>query len=340
MKKLLKLTLALSIFATTVSVTTSEATFEGDVEVVSTNTDYTGVLNTTYSTELNTNQDVVVTVVLEDANYKFLNNTGVETVSNTEVKITFTESKTVSGSIEHVTNNGEIYTYSVTVDWINKTTPTANFTKVAVDNTVTYTLDATSTGSDDVVKNHTVTNNGGSFTYTFTENGIFTFEFVDQFGNVGTTTIIENSIVDVNDEIIDGANQTVDVSKVDYVELTSNAEFADFESIWFDGKELSSEFYTVSQGSIIVRISSLYLNTLLDGTYDVAVHSKTGVASTKVVLVNTVLSLLGADLDESKEEVVTPTITSPHTGVNMNGFVLLSLNAVGIAGLYLTRKKD
>ncbi|HZG83435.1 endo-1,4-beta-xylanase [Paenibacillus sp.] len=34
----------------------------------------------------------------------------------------------------------------------------------------------------------TITNNGGSLSYTFTENGSFTFEFVDAAGNAGTAT--------------------------------------------------------------------------------------------------------------------------------------------------------
>ena len=34
----------------------------------------------------------------------------------------------------------------------------------------------------------TVTNNGGLLSYTFTENGTFTFEFVDQAGKTGSVT--------------------------------------------------------------------------------------------------------------------------------------------------------
>ncbi len=37
-------------------------------------------------------------------------------------------------------------------------------------------------------KNITITNNGGSDEYTFKENGKFTFEFKDDYGNVGSTT--------------------------------------------------------------------------------------------------------------------------------------------------------
>lgn len=40
----------------------------------------------------------------------------------------------------------------------------------------------------------TITNNGGSNTYTFTENGEFTFEFVDKAQNVGSVTATVNNI--------------------------------------------------------------------------------------------------------------------------------------------------
>jgi len=34
----------------------------------------------------------------------------------------------------------------------------------------------------------TITNNGGNANYTFTENGNFTFTFIDAYGNTGSTT--------------------------------------------------------------------------------------------------------------------------------------------------------
>ena len=40
----------------------------------------------------------------------------------------------------------------------------------------------------------TVTNNNGSFEYTFEENGTFTFEFVDKAGNEGTATATVTNI--------------------------------------------------------------------------------------------------------------------------------------------------
>ena len=46
----------------------------------------------------------------------------------------------------------------------------------------------------------TITNNNGSDTYVFTENGEFTFEFVDNYGNIGSTTARVNWIIKGSDD--------------------------------------------------------------------------------------------------------------------------------------------
>ncbi len=77
--------------------------------------------------------------------------------------------------------SGNINTANVLIDWIDKVSPTGTFgysTTTPTNGTVVATL----TPSENV----TVTNNGGSFTYEFTTNGSFTFELVDDAGNVGT----------------------------------------------------------------------------------------------------------------------------------------------------------
>jgi hypothetical protein len=66
--------------------------------------------------------------------------------------------------------------------------------------TATISYSETATTTDDVVATLvpsepvTVTNNGGSDSYTFTSNGDFTFEFVDGSGNTGSTTAIVANI--------------------------------------------------------------------------------------------------------------------------------------------------
>jgi hypothetical protein len=60
--------------------------------------------------------------------------------------------------------------------------------KTPVTGSVTYSPDSAT--NQDVVASITfnktpvtVTNNGGSTSYTFTENNTFTFEFIDEYGN-------------------------------------------------------------------------------------------------------------------------------------------------------------
>lgn len=118
-----------------------------------------------------TNQDVTATLTM-DPTITILNNNG----SNIYV---FTE----NGSFEFELQNaaGTKGSVAAAVTWIDKETPTA---------TVTYSphkltnqdVTAAIIPSEEV----TVTNNGGSLSHTFTENGSFAFEFEDKAGNKGT----------------------------------------------------------------------------------------------------------------------------------------------------------
>ncbi|MGE5417143.1 MAG: hypothetical protein ACM3UZ_10465, partial [Acidobacteriota bacterium] len=129
------------------------------------------------------------------------------TATNTNVTATITPSETVT-----ITNNSGSNKYTLTangsftfnfkdaagnvgsttakVDWIDKTPPTA---------TISYNPAATT--KEDVVATLvysepvTVTNNSGATTYTFTENGSFTFDFKDAAGNTGSATAKVNWIL-------------------------------------------------------------------------------------------------------------------------------------------------
>jgi hypothetical protein len=82
--------------------------------------------------------------------------------------------------------NSTLYTGSITVD---KIPPTA---------TVSYSIEGPTNG--DVIasispsEEVTITNNGGLKSYTFSQNGSFTFEFVDAAGNKGSVTAVVSSI--------------------------------------------------------------------------------------------------------------------------------------------------
>ena len=129
----------------------------------------------TYSTTEKTNQDVVVTLVNPSTEIRVLNNNG-------STSYTFTENGTFTFEFEDSEGNkGQTV---ATVDWIIKTLPTPTLTydienPTNKDVTVTVTFDREGTR---------VTNNDGKNTYTFKENGTFTFEFVGPYGNSGTVT--------------------------------------------------------------------------------------------------------------------------------------------------------
>ncbi|OPA75105.1 hypothetical protein BVG16_21070 [Paenibacillus selenitireducens] len=73
---------------------------------------------------------------------------------------------------------------------IDRTAPTATIAYSMTEPTKQAVI-ATITPSEPV----TITNNGGADSYTFLENGSFTFEFVDAAGNQGTATANVNNIV-------------------------------------------------------------------------------------------------------------------------------------------------
>ncbi len=127
-----------------------------------------------FSTTTLTNQDVKVTLELEEG-YRIFNN-------NASNEYTFTHNETFN--FQYKDENGYDGIIPVTVDWIDKEAPTAEFefsAKTWTNKDVVVTLKP----SEEV----TVTNNGGKDTYTFTDNGEFTFEFVDRVGNKGSSTV-------------------------------------------------------------------------------------------------------------------------------------------------------
>lgn len=127
-----------------------------------------------YSTKEITKENVTVTLDLE-AGYRIFNN-------NAKNEYVFENSGTFE--FQYKDANGYDGIIPVTVDWIDKEAPTAEFefsTQSWTNQDVVVTLKP----SEEV----TVTNNGGKFTYIFTDNGEFTFELVDKVGNKGSATV-------------------------------------------------------------------------------------------------------------------------------------------------------
>ena len=129
----------------------------------------------TYNTTRPTNQYVTATIDFDKTNVTITNNDG-------KNSYTFTENG--SFTFEFVDEAGNVGATTATVDCIDRTTPIAQ---------ISYST--TNPTNQDVVanivdsnKDITITNNNGESIYTFTENGEFTFEFVDEAGNTGTVT--------------------------------------------------------------------------------------------------------------------------------------------------------
>ena len=148
-------------------------------------TDVTGIVNNidktpptatfNYSTQEPTNQDVIVTVV-PDESVKITNN-------NRHFSKTFTENGAFA--FEMVDNAGNTSTAIAEVFCIDKTPPEATFNYSTIDVT-------NGEVTAELMPNEQITilNNEGAFEKVFTDNGEFTFEFVDLAGNTATATAV------------------------------------------------------------------------------------------------------------------------------------------------------
>lgn len=135
-----------------------------------------------------TNGNVTVTLVNPSTSIIVTNNSGRKT-------FTFTENG--SFTFEFKDANGAVGRTTATVDWIDKTPPTATATYSETDktkNNVTVTL---SFDEEGVVIN----NNNGSNRYIFTANGQFTFYFRDKVGNEGSYTATVTNIFNTSPKI-------------------------------------------------------------------------------------------------------------------------------------------
>ena len=128
-----------------------------------------------YDIEKLTNSDVTVTLVNPSTEITITNNNGKDTY-------VFTENGEFTFEFED--KYGNKGTATAIVDWIDKIIPTATIS-YDIEEETNQPVRATISDFSEKV---TITNNDGKDTYTFKENGSFTFEFVDEAGNIGTAT--------------------------------------------------------------------------------------------------------------------------------------------------------
>lgn len=144
--------------------------------------------NITYNITIPTTRSVVATITLSEAG-TILNNNG----SNT---YTFTENGKFTFKFQDLAGNISFATAKV--DWIQKKEELPNIRlyyseEKQTKNPVTVML----INQGRPIK---ITNNNGSNTYTFLKNGEFTFEYIDEFGKVGSITAKVNWIIEKEDE--------------------------------------------------------------------------------------------------------------------------------------------
>lgn len=120
-------------------------------------------------------------------------------------------------------------------------------------------------------------------------------------------------------EMLEGANQSVDLTKVETVTFRSSCDFSKFKSFMIDGVIVPKESYTAKSGSTIIEVKKAYLNTLTNGTHTAFIVSEDGIASTD-------FALSGA----------TGT-TSPKTGDSVT--LLIALMAISALGIFAVSSK-
>ncbi len=127
-----------------------------------------------YSTTKKTNKSVIATLTSSDK----------ITVTNNNGKTEYTFTKNGEFTFEYTDSKGNKGTQTAKVDWIDTETPTVTI-KYSTTNKTNKPVTVTITTSSEPIM---ITNNNGKTTYTFTENGTFTFEFKDEAGNKGKIT--------------------------------------------------------------------------------------------------------------------------------------------------------
>jgi hypothetical protein len=132
-----------------------------------------------YSTQQKTNGNVTATLIPSEEVIITNNNGGT----------TYTFTNNNEFTFEFVDLAGNAGTFKALVNNIDKDPPTALFSydiTSPTEENVTVTLIPS--------ENVTISNNNGSSTYTFSDNGTFTFYMIDEAGNEGFATAVVNNI--------------------------------------------------------------------------------------------------------------------------------------------------
>ncbi len=138
------------------------------------------VATITYDNKKLTNRDVTATVTFDEGGVTIVDKDG----NKLEKGDTYVFTKNGTYTFYYVDSLGNKGNAVATVDWIDKTVPTAEIEYSTTEPTNGEVIARLVKASEPI----TITNNHGSDTYTFTKNGEFNFEFVDKVGNKGSVT--------------------------------------------------------------------------------------------------------------------------------------------------------
>ena len=246
-----------------------------------------------------TNEDIEVMIKLVDDSGQPVE------ITNNEGSNKYTFSKNGSFDFKFVDQAGNTGSYTVSATSIDRVAPLANLIYTAGDQTW-YSPASESWTNQDVVVNITsgdnsgepvkITNNGGSNTYTFTDNGAFEFTISDAAGNTSKLNAEVNKIDKIKPNPIisyttqDWTNSPVEVS-IDFnnesqpVTITNNNGlntywFSENASFTFDYSDIAgnSDSITISVNNIDKKqpeIESIWYSTekLTNGIVNVKVYT-------------------------------------------------------------------
>lgn len=122
----------------------------------------------------------------------------------------------------------------------------------------------------------------------------------------------------VSHKMLEGANQVI--SPGEEAVFRSDAELKDFQRIVVDGREISSDNYTLREGSTIVTLKKEYVETLSAGKHSISIVSTTGSADTEFTVME---AGAGKTADGS----------NPKTGDDSNMLLWGTLAVAALAGI-------
>ena len=166
-----------------------------------------------------TNQDVTATITFDKKGVKVVDDNGEEIVNGDTY--TFTENGT--HEFKYIGPAGNTGTAIAEVNWIDKIPPAAIITYNITEPTnqdVTATITFDEGGVTIVNEKGEVLENGN--TYTFTQNGSYTFHYIGPLGNKGTAIAEVNWIDKTNNDRIKGdinGNGEVDIDDLAKLKL-------------------------------------------------------------------------------------------------------------------------